>query len=79
MYTNEIQLNNYCDTCNEKAVWYYGPRTEQYCDDCVPRGCSCNLEPVDGDHHNLDSDNWKEEVDDQGRLFPCCEYIYYTE
>lgn len=47
-----------------------------YCDDCVPRGCSCNMEPVDGNPENLAEDNWVEPVDDKGRKYPCCEYSY---
>lgn len=37
-----------------------------YCDEHVPRGCSCNIDP----------DTDIEDVDEQGRLLPCCEYGY---
>lgn len=40
-----------CNYCNEKiATWFYMPSTNDdlidhfYCEDCVPRGCSCNNE-----------------------------------
>lgn len=36
------------------------------CDEHVPRGCSCNINP------NTD----EEDKDEQGRLFPCCEWSY---
>jgi hypothetical protein len=39
-----------CD-CQKIAVWCYMPSTDSkynpyYCDDCVPRGCSCNRDVV---------------------------------
>lgn len=40
-----------------------------YCDTCIKRGCSCNLNFETGE----------ELVDDQGRLYPCCEYIFCEE
>ena len=60
-----------CYKCNEKlAVWHYMPMTTRkdiyFCDDCVPRGCSCNI-PINSS---------EEERDEQGRLLPCCEYWY---
>lgn len=69
-----------CD-CGKKPSWLYMPGHNQdsndfYCDDCVPRGCSCNIEPRDGDIDNSDPDNWYEPVDEQGRRFPCCEFFY---
>ena len=46
-----------CGKCKKKkAVWLYGPsgnRIRLYCDECVPRGCPCNIrnliynEPMD--------------------------------
>lgn len=35
-----------CD-CGKKAIWVYAPgfasgESPYFCDDCVPRGCSCN-------------------------------------
>lgn len=35
-----------CSCCNNKAVWEYMPSHNGkifYCDNCVPRGCTCNL------------------------------------
>lgn len=35
-----------CSCCNEKAVWLYMPYCKgkiYFCDNCVPRGCFCNL------------------------------------
>jgi hypothetical protein len=37
-----------------------------WCDDCIPRGCSCNINPNTG----------IEDTDGQERLLPCCEYWY---
>ncbi len=37
-----------------------------YCDNCVPRGCSCNIDP----------DTLEEDKDHLGRLYPCCEYWF---
>ena len=58
-----------CDKCHNKAVWFYMPGTEKYCDDCVPRGCSCNI----------DHETGLQDKDEQGRLFPCVEYMYIDE
>lgn len=43
--------NELCD-CGKKAVWVYMPgyssgENSFHCDDCVPRGCSCNYRYVD--------------------------------
>lgn len=38
-----------CCECNKIAVWSYMPHCNEktlegfYCDDCVPRGCTCNV------------------------------------
>lgn len=35
-----------CSCCNKIATWIYMPSGDGkrwYCDDCVPRGCTCNL------------------------------------
>lgn len=37
-----------------------------YCDNCVPRGCSCNTDPETGE----------DDKDEQGRDLPCVEYLY---
>jgi hypothetical protein len=60
-----------CDKCDKHAIWFYPGGTEenkapQYCDDCVPRGCSCNVLSCG-----------VEAVDDDGRLLPCCDYMYF--
>lgn len=73
-------MYNYCD-CGDVAVWMYAPGhgedfNDFYCEKCVPRGCSCQLEPVDGDYDNLNSDNWVNAVDELGRLLPCVEFFY---
>lgn len=85
--------NNPCEElcdCGKPATWVYMPGHENssnlYCDDCVPRGCSCNQEHTDYKHSlDLPSNSKKykwidkeegiwEPVDDQGRLYPCCEF-----
>lgn len=62
-----------CYKCPKPAVWEYAPTTDRldvfFCDDCVPRGCSCNVI----DFEDPDS---PEQTDEQGRLLPCCEYWY---
>ena len=55
--------------CSNVAVWWYTPGTDMYCEDCVHRGCSCNINPETG----------KEDTDELGRLLPCCEYMYRAE
>lgn len=56
-----------CDICRCKiATWEYIPSDfRYYCEDCIPRGCSCNIQ-----------EDGTEEKDDKGRLLPCCEYSY---
>lgn len=67
-----------CIVCGRKADWFYMPGSESYCDNHVPRGCSCNAELKEG--IDIDSEeatnhaNYYEPVDDQGRKYPCCEY-----
>ena len=77
------------------ATWMYMPadgllrRSPFYCDDCVPRGCDCQIEWEDGDIHPVShkeiNDGLKDEKslaykrhrkDDEGRLMPCCEFDY---
>jgi hypothetical protein len=68
-----------CD-CRKQAVWLYMPSSTMknpfFCDDCVPRGCSCNSRPKDGNYESEDPDNWEEPSDDNGRLHPCVEFDY---
>lgn len=38
-------MKKLCDTCaKEIAVWAYMPGKSDFCENCVPRGCSCNTE-----------------------------------
>jgi hypothetical protein len=57
-----------CDKCHTNiARWeYMSGSLVYYCDDCVPRGCSCNVNP----------ETKMEETDELGRFLPCCEYDY---
>lgn len=60
-----------CNNCNVNAVWFYMPAADiQYCDGCVPRGCSCNLKDID------DGVTGEQDTDKFGRLYPCIEYMY---
>lgn len=63
-----------CHNCPKPAVWEYGPSTERkdiyFCDDCVPRGCSCNVK-------DYNDPNSPQETDEFGRFLPCVEYWYY--
>lgn len=52
-----------CCNCGKKALFSYMPGDDNYCDKCVPRGCSCN-----------EDENGKEELDEHGRRSPCVEY-----
>lgn len=68
-----------CLKCGQLATWFYMPADSSdhaYCDKCVPRGCSCNEYPIDDNYENLDPNNWTEDLDEQGRELPCCEYWY---
>ena len=56
-----------CPYCQKvEAKWVYMPNGEYACDDCVPRKCSCNMEPMDGD--------WENE-----KHLPCCEWEWIEE
>lgn len=66
-----------CDTCHNIAIWFYMPGTSKYCDDCVPRGCSCNLELKEGiDESSEKLEDYIQPLDDKGREYPCCEFHY---
>lgn len=81
-----------CD-CGKIAVWCYMPGFEGapndcFCDDCVPRGCSCNDRLKDDlkwetmeEYGKLweNDDNIITDLDEQGRQLPCCEYLYEEE
>ena len=65
-----------CCKCNNMAVWFYMPsdtsRTEAecyYCNEHILRGCSCN--------YNYQTE--QEDTDEEGRLYPCCEYCFNDE
>jgi hypothetical protein len=61
-----------CHKCKEEAQWCYSPHPDPdnyYCDDCIPRGCSCM--------RDLETDEFL--TDDLGRPWPCCEYDYCEE
>lgn len=81
-----------CD-CGKMAMWVYAPgfssgASPYFCDDCVPRGCSCNhhyIKEEEYDDTPTEEDapiKWIKEgeiwchVDEQGREYPCCEYDY---
>lgn len=59
-----------CDSCEKVAQWDYAPSdgSGAWCDDCVPRGCSCN---------RVDENSEEQVRDDLGRLNPCVEYWFY--
>lgn len=63
-------MKNYipCIVCGKKATWSYMPSKGDYCDAHVPRGCSCNAD-----------ESGVEELDEQGRKQPCCEYHQISE
>ncbi len=64
-----------CCVCHKKATWDYAPSVDVlqffnkfYCDEHVPRGCSCS---TDEEGNYL--------IDEQGRELPCVEYFYNEE
>ena len=88
-----------CD-CGKMATWDYMPKTEQkwnpfFCDDCVPRGCTCNddydcedmpiKETIEWYNSHGMKWEWIEEgvsirhLDEKGRNLPCCEYFPFEE
>jgi hypothetical protein len=72
-----------CTICGKKAEWVYMPGTGNYCDKCVPRGCSCNINLKDGIDYDSEEaklpENYVEKLDEKGRRYPCCEYWELTE
>ena len=78
-------MKNYipCVICSKKAKWSYMPGSYNYCDNHVPRGCSCNLELKEGIAFNSeeakDTANYVEPLDEKGRRYPCCEYFIIEE
>lgn len=73
-----------CSKCGKKATWWYGPGDGNACDDCVPRGCSCNLElkpgvkEIDFGAGNT-MDDYYQPTDELGREWPCCEWMRYDD
>ena len=68
-----------------KTGWWLASETSDkldhfYCDECVPRGCSCNQELKEGidweSEEAKDPNNYFEKLDDKGRKWPCCEYFW---
>lgn len=64
-----------CSKCNKIAVWEYlpgGKRRYFFCDDCVPRGCSCNTYNIKEFNEKIeDSDNvmwWSKEDYEKGNV-----------
>ena len=73
-----------CESVPEKG-WYYMPEVGDgidyfYCDDCVPRGCSCGSELKEGididSEEAKDPKNYFQLKDEKGREYPCCEYFW---
>lgn len=73
--------------CGKMAVWAYAPAgSEDYCcDECVPRGCSCNVRLKSGKievYNELTEqvinrdDDYETMKDEKGRELPCCEWDY---
>jgi len=53
-----------CVKCGKMAIWLYMPSGGNgYCDECVPRGCTCV----------------GNQTDEYGRKLPCCEFGYDEE
>lgn len=83
-------MNTYkyrCIDCGviPKKGWFYMPSTEDnkdyfYCDNCVPRGCSCMRELKDGiDYDSKEAENpenYYDQLDEKGRKLPCIEYWF---
>jgi len=65
-----------CSYCGiRESVWTYMPGSSNACDECVPRGCSCNAEPLPGKEESNDPADFVEPRDEKGRLYPCCEWM----
>lgn len=79
-------MDQKCFKCGKPATWYYAPGKEEdiACDDCVPRGCSCNWELKPGVKEINYGEGNKEEdyyepVDELGRKYPCIEWMRFDE
>lgn len=60
---------HYMPSCSDDCDGFYCECTRGMCDECVPRGCSCNL--IDGSENSTSDEEFR---DDLGRLLPCCEW-----
>lgn len=67
--------------CGQKAVWIYMPDSTVACDDCVPRGCSCQEKLKDGVEPIFENDilinaesDFEPTLDDDGKMLPCVEW-----
>jgi len=86
---NSMKKKHLCN-CGKLATWWYMPGYSGggdpfHCDDCVPRGCTCNHKYLKEDYDNNPTEEeepikWIREnevwtrVDEKGREQPCCEY-----
>ena len=83
---HDIKMKLKCK-CGKIAVWMYGPGSKDgdgdACDDCVPRGCSCNADLKPGIDYESPAaslpENWVEPLDEKSRRYPCCEWFYNVE
>lgn len=91
-----------CSCCDKIATWSYipsGSGRRNFCNDHVPRGCTCNVYNIKEFTDSIPSENvmwWSkdddlntdgsltrkedsfyyEELDENGKRFPCCEFDY---
>lgn len=79
----------FCD-CRNLAVWVYMPGFSSgdrpyFCEECVPRGCDCNLYHFEDDDTGpqgkedvdfrwIDKDVCWVHLDEKGREYPCSEF-----
>lgn len=74
-----MSLCSYCHI--RRATWFYAPGEEVACCKCVPRGCSCQVEPDNWDGcEESEEEAWKEDnliefIDDFDRPLPCVEWM----
>jgi hypothetical protein len=58
----------------------HGVLTPVECQNCVPRGCSCNEELNEGialdSKEAEDPQNYHQKLDERGRKYPCVEYWF---
>lgn len=61
-----------CNCCGiKKAVWFNSLMVEYACDECVPRCCSCQIYPKNGNENDYNADNWDYKKDENGEYIPC--------